>query len=159
MKRFLKMMMMMKVVCWVWKGEIVYREEKREKGVCIYWGCIVINLFILVACIFICNKICWYAWQSSLPSSSSSSLQANPLGTNPHSFLSPQSFHPISLSSPSFLSLSLSHSRFNPPQRSHLKCTPHPKKSLGTIMAAVTESIKVVLMRLNCRLYCRRWPL
>lgn len=91
-----------------------------------------------MCCIFICNKICWYAWQSSLPSSSTSHSKRTQLGTNPRSFLSPQSFHPISLIPISY---------------------PTPKlprlQSLGSIMAAVTESIKVVLMRLNDR----RWPL
>lgn len=56
---------------------------------------------------------------------------------------------------PSFLFISAEF----PPHQPHPHFVPHPSnsplQSLGSIMAAVTESIKVVLMRLNDR----RWSL
>ena len=87
---------------------------------------------------------------------------------SPRSFLSPQSFHPISLNPPHLLPLrlslslslslpSVSHHRHAKPPSTRPVTYPRtpPTKRRTAVMAAVTESIKVVLMRLNCRRYCR----
>lgn len=120
---------------------------------------------------FVRNKIPRY---SSCPTPSSSSPSSPPLSPlysrrqrtppSPRSFLSPQSFHPISLNPPHLLPLRLSLSLFPLSHHRHAKPpstrpvtyprTP-PTKRRTAVMAAVTESIKVVLMRLNCRRYCR----
>lgn len=90
----------------------------------------------------------------ALFSSTPISAPAYPLVYRPRSFLSPQSFHPISLTHP-FPSLPFA---FLPFHASTVPgCHPEPKTQSRTlthaaVMAALSESIKVVLMRLNYRL-------
>lgn len=119
---------------------------------------------------FVRNKIPRY---SSCPTpSSSTSTSFSPLpsllpkATHTASFLfisakfPPHQPQPSTPPPPPSLSLSLpsvSHHRHAKPPSTRPVTYPRtpPTKRRTAVMAAVTESIKVVLMRLNCRRYCR----
>lgn len=122
---------------------------------------------------FVRNKIPRYS-SCPTPSSSSSSSPSlfTPVGNAHRRALVPFYLRKVSTPSASTLHtsspsvslslslLSLSHHRHAKPPSTRPVTYPRtpPTKRRTAVMAAVTESIKVVLMRLNCRRYCRPPP-